>query len=175
MTSLYLENQSSDSVTVTLAGKQLATLNLNGNYSLTVNRGDSLVLSNTSGSVNLDGYKIAKDYKGYLTIVDDADGKINGNGISQSLGPNTSKYSNAISPSIFISFTPVYFVKLSGKSNGTFTQLNGNEYVLKPGDSPSTSYTKYYVFIIIIFLLLIVLSVLGVFAYKKYKKRTPQV
>jgi len=173
MTNLYLENQSSDLVTVTLAGKQLATLNTGNDYGLTINRGDSLVLANSTGSVNLDGYKIAKDYKGYLTIVNDANGKIDGNGISQLLGPNTSSYSNAISPSIYISFTPAYFVKLSGKSNGTFTQLNGDKYVLQPGTNPS--YTKYYIFIIIIFILLTVLAVLGVFAYKKYKKRTPQV
>ncbi len=176
MTSLYIENDSLIPVTVTVNGKDLTTLPSTDDFNLTIHKSDSLVLTNSNGSVNLDGYKIAKDYKGYLTIVDDANGKINGIGISQLLGTNTSSYSNAISPSIFISFTPVYFVELSGKSTGTFTQLNGNKYILKPGTQPSkVSYMKFYIFIIIVFILLAVVSVLGIFAYKKYKKRTPQV
>jgi hypothetical protein len=171
VTSLPIENDSSNSVTV--VGSITTTLvNAINPQDATVpfGKGGLITLTNSIGSVTLHADKIAKDYD-ILVVIDNANNMYQDKTVSQNLGVNAS-IAYTKHKVLYISFTPVYFVTLSGSAPGIFSQVNGSKYVStdpsNPGSSAATSHWFLYVFIIILFILIAIL--VGLFII--YKRKT---
>lgn len=168
MKQLIITSEATDALSVSVNGTNVVNLHADASHTIPVTSGDKLTLSLATGSIDIDATALAKDFDGIM-VIDDANGKYKDWQSEQALGsPNSVVDYSGNKNMIFISFSPLYSLKLAGKKPGSFQQIDGSKYLVKAdGTMPSSSSNHYMLYFVIFIVLVCILGVLGVVVYKK--------
>lgn len=160
--SVDVVNLSSSPINLLLNNSPLVSLavSINGDdYTVSnIKSGDVLTINGKSGSVDLKADQLLKDKK-IIIVIDNANNEYRDVSSQQPLGLNTTVAYIDNDHRLFMSFSPPYFVNVTGSNPGVIQQYDGSKYVVSDSSSTSSAVSRH--FYLWFFIIIILLAILG--------------